>query len=77
MTRAIQIHAVGGPEVLQMAEVVVGSPGAGEVRIKHSAIGVNYIDIYHRTGLYPQPLPFIPGMGARLCVNGLPRWAQR
>jgi NADPH:quinone reductase len=62
MTRAIQIHEIGGPEVLKMSEVVIGSPGPGEVRIDHTAIGVNFIDIYHRTGLYPQPMPFIPGM---------------
>jgi len=45
-----------------MSEVVVGDPGPGEVRIDQTAIGVNFIDVYHRTGLYPQPMPFIPGM---------------
>lgn len=62
MTRAIQVKAVGGPEVLELRKVDVGAPGPGEVRLAHTAIGVNYIDIYHRKGLYPQPLPFIPGM---------------
>lgn len=64
MTRAICMHSTGGPEVLRWEEVEIGEPGAGEVRIRHRAIGLNYIDIYHRTGLYPLPggLPAIPGM---------------
>ena len=61
MTRAIQVHQTGGPEVLQWEEVEVGQPGPGQVRLKQDAVGLNYIDVYHRTGLYPQPLPFIPG----------------
>lgn len=62
MTRAIRIHATGGPEVMTWEEVDVGPPGAGEVRLRHHAIGLNFIDVYHRTGLYPQPLPFTPGV---------------
>ncbi|HLZ65766.1 MAG TPA: quinone oxidoreductase [Aliidongia sp.] len=62
MTHAIRIHKPGGPEVLQWDEISVGSPGAGQIRLRHTAVGLNYIDVYHRTGLYPQPLPFIPGM---------------
>lgn len=62
MTRAIQVHSVGGPEVLKISDVVLGNPGPGEALIRQTAIGVNYIDIYHRAGLYPQPMPFIPGM---------------
>ncbi|HEV2676868.1 MAG TPA: quinone oxidoreductase [Aliidongia sp.] len=62
MTHAIRIHKPGGPEVLQWDEIEVGSPGAGQIRLRHTAIGLNYIDVYHRTGLYPQPLPLIPGM---------------
>lgn len=51
--------------MLQWTSVVdVGSPAAGEVRLAHSAIGLNYIDVYHRNGLYPQPLPFVPGVAA-------------
>ena len=62
MSRAIRIHRVGGPEVLTMEDVAVGKPGPGEVRIRQHAIGVNFIDVYFRTGLYPVPsLPFIPG----------------
>ena len=62
MPHAIQIHELGGPEVLKWEEVVVGYPGPGEVRLRQEAAGVNFIDVYHRTGLYPQPLPFIPGV---------------
>ena len=62
MTRAIRVHLPGGPEVLQWESVDVGAPAPGEVRVRHTAIGVNFIDIYHRTGLYPQPLPHIPGV---------------
>jgi NADPH:quinone reductase len=64
MTHAIRIHQTGGPEVLKWEAVEVGNPGAGEVRIKHTAVGLNYIDVYHRTGLYPMPLPFSPGLEA-------------
>ena len=57
MTRAIRINEVGGPEALQWVEVDVGEPGPGEARIAHTAIGVNFIDTYHRSGLYPLELP--------------------
>lgn len=62
MTRAIVIHAFGGPEVLKWEEVQVGDPGPGEVRLRHTAVGLNYIDVYHRTGLYPLELPRPIGM---------------
>lgn len=62
MTRAIQIAAVGGPEQLQLADVKVGDPGPGEIRIRHHACGLNYIDVYYRTGLYPLKLPHGIGM---------------
>jgi len=63
MTKAIRVHEYGGPEVLTWGEVEVGDPGPGEVRIKQTAIGLNFIDVYGRTGLYPQAaLPFVPGM---------------
>src|SRR4030095_15232794 len=61
MPRAIRIHANGGPEVLQWEEVTVGDPGPGEARIRHTAIGVNYIDTYHRSGLYKLQLPIVIG----------------
>jgi NADPH:quinone reductase len=57
MPRAIRLHNTGGPEVLRWEEVVVGDPGPGQVRIRHTAIGVNFVDTYHRSGLYPLPLP--------------------
>src|SRR5256885_3114794 len=62
MSHAIRIHKVGGPEVLQWEEVRVGEPGSGQVKLKQEAAGLNFIDVYHRTGLYPQPLPFTPGV---------------
>lgn len=63
MTHAIRVHDYGGPEVLNWEEVEAGDPAPGEVKIKQTAVGLNYIDVYVRTGLYPQPsLPFIPGM---------------
>ena len=61
MTHAIRIHQVGGPEVLQWERVEVGDPGPGQVRLRQEAAGLNFIDVYHRTGLYPQPVPFTPG----------------
>lgn len=57
MSRAIKLYQTGGPEVLRFEEVAVGEPGPGEVRVRHTAIGVNFIDVYFRNGLYPQPLP--------------------
>jgi NADPH:quinone reductase len=57
MSKAIRVHATGGPEVLSLDEVEVGAPGVGEVQVRHTAIGLNYIDVYDRTGLYPMPLP--------------------
>ena len=57
MTKAIQINQAGGPEVLKWGDVEVGDPGAGEIRLRHSAVGLNFIDCYHRSGLYPLP-PF-------------------
>ncbi len=64
MPRAIQITAYGGPEQLQMVELAVGEPGPGEIRIRHQACGLNFIDVYQRTGLYANPLPLTLGMEA-------------
>ncbi|MBO6725178.1 MAG: quinone oxidoreductase [Rhizobiaceae bacterium] len=63
MIKAVRVHKHGGPEVLTYEDVELEKPGAGEVRIRHTAIGLNFIDCYFRTGLYPAPngLPFIPG----------------
>ena len=62
MPRAIQITAYGGPEQLQLVDLPVGDPGPGEIRIRHHACGLNYIDVYQRTGLYANPLPLTLGM---------------
>jgi NADPH2:quinone reductase len=61
MVKAIRVHHPGGPEALQLEEVDLPAPGPGEVQIRHRAIGVNFIDIYRRTGAYPAQYPFIPG----------------
>ena len=62
MPHAIRVHQTGGPEVLEWEEVEVGNPGPGQATIRQEAVGLNFIDVYHRTGLYPQPLPFTPGV---------------
>jgi NADPH:quinone reductase len=62
MTRAILFDSFGGPEVLQYRDVELAAPGQGQARVAHRAIGVNFIDVYHRTGLYPSALPLVPGM---------------
>jgi NADPH:quinone reductase len=61
MAHAIRIHAHGGPDVMKYEEVQVAAPAAGQVKLRQHAIGVNFIDTYHRSGLYPQQTPFIPG----------------
>jgi NADPH2:quinone reductase len=62
MAHAIRLAKTGGPEVLEWQQVAVGKPGQGQVRLKHSAVGLNYIDTYQRSGLYPTPLP--SGLGS-------------
>jgi NADPH2:quinone reductase len=57
MSKAIRIQQTGGPEVLRLEDVTLGALGAGEARVRQTAIGVNYVDVYHRTGVYPLPLP--------------------
>jgi NADPH2:quinone reductase len=61
MTKAVRFHKTGGPEVLQLDDVQVGEPGQGQARIRHTAIGVNFIDTYQRSGLYPMQLPQVAG----------------
>ena len=61
MAKAVRIREYGGPEVLELVEVPVGEPGPGEIRIRHHACGVNFIDVYQRTGLYQNPLPLVLG----------------
>ena len=64
MAHAIRFSKTGGPEVLQWEEVNVAQPGANEALVRHKAVGLNYIDTYHRTGLYPMPLPSGIGLEA-------------
>ena len=63
-SRTVAIAQHGGPEVLQLGSVLVGDPGAGEIRIRHKAVGLNYIDIYQRAGMYSLPMPLSMGMEA-------------
>ena len=62
MTKAIRIHANGGPEVMRWEDVPTPEPGPGEALVRHEAVGLNYIDVYFRTGLYKAPLPATIGM---------------
>ena len=71
MSHAIRIHATGGPEVLHYEDVTVGDPGPGEARVRHAAIGVNYIDTYHRSGVYKLALPSGIGMEAAGIVEAV------
>lgn len=71
MTHAIRIHQTGGPEVLRWEEVEVGAPGPGEIRVRHTRVGLNYIDVYYRTGLYATALPFTPGFEAAGVVDAV------
>jgi NADPH2:quinone reductase len=61
MPHVIRIHQHGGPEQLRWEEVTVGDPGPGQVRVRNTAVGLNFIDTYHRSGLYPMPLPLVLG----------------
>jgi NADPH2:quinone reductase len=62
MPHAIQVRQTGGPEVLSWEEVEIGEPGPGQAKLRQEAAGLNFIDVYHRGGLYQQPLPFTPGV---------------
>ena len=71
MSQAIQISEYGGPDVLRLVEVTVGEPGPGEVRVRHQACGINFIDIYQRTGLYPVKFPAVLGQEAAGVVESV------
>ena len=72
MTKAVMLENTGGPEVLRWVDYDPGQPKAGEVLVRHEAVGLNFIDVYHRTGLYPLPaLPAIPGMEGAGVVEGI------
>ena len=70
-SRAIQIHQHGGPEQLQLVQVSVGEPGPGQIRIRHKAVGLNFIDVYQRSGLYALPMPLQLGMEAAGVVEAV------
>ncbi len=71
MPKAIRIERTGGPEVMQYVDVDVGAPEPGEVQVRHEAIGLNFIDVYFRTGLYPMPLPGVLGLEAAGVVTAV------
>lgn len=73
MAKAILMRETGGPEVLRLEEIDVAPPGEGEVQVRHTAIGVNFIDVYDRTGLYPVALPAVPGREAAGVVAAVGR----
>src|SRR5580693_9984630 len=73
MSKAIRIYQYGGPEVLKWEDVEVGTPGEHEALVRHTAIGVNFADVYLRTGLYPQPLPSGIGSEAAGVVEAVGR----
>jgi NADPH:quinone reductase len=71
MAKAVRFHKQGGPEVLQYDDVQVGDPGPGQARIRHTAIGVNFVDTYQRSGLYPMQLPMVAGNEAAGVVEAV------
>ena len=71
MVKAIRIHETGGPEVLKLETVELPAPGPGQARVRHTAIGLNYIDTYHRSGLYPVPMPSGIGLEAAGIVEAI------
>lgn len=71
MPHAIVVTQTGGPEVLKWGPIDLPAPGSGEVRLRHTAVGLNFIDVYQRTGLYPMPLPFTPGLEAAGIIEEL------
>ncbi|MFL6579574.1 MAG: quinone oxidoreductase family protein [Burkholderiales bacterium] len=71
MAKAIRFHRAGGPEVLQLDDIEVGDPADGQARVRNTAIGLNFIDTYHRSGLYPMPLPSGIGLEAAAVVEAV------
>jgi len=71
MPKAIRFHAPGGPEVMRLEDVTIGDPGPGEARVRHTAIGVNFVDTYHRSGLYPLQIPSGLGVEAAGVVEAV------
>ena len=71
MTKAVRFHKTGGPEVLVYEDVDVGAPGEGQAKVRNTAVGLNFIDTYHRSGLYPLPLPSGIGLEAAGVVEAV------
>src|SRR3954470_17850356 len=71
MVKAVRVHSTGGPDVLRYEEVPIPTPGAGQVLVRIKAIGINFIEVYQRTGLYQVKVPFIPGSEAAGVVDRL------
>jgi NADPH2:quinone reductase len=71
MSKVVRFHETGGPEVLRWEDLEVGEPGEGQARVRHTAVGVNFIDTYHRSGLYPLPVPSGLGMEAAGVVEAV------
>ena len=71
MSKAIRLHKQGGPEVMVWEDIEVGEPGPGQARVRHNACGLNYIDVYHRSGLYPLQMPSGIGMEAAGVVEAV------
>jgi NADPH2:quinone reductase len=71
MTKAIRVHQAGGPEVLRWEDVSAAEPTKGQIRVRHGAVGLNYIDVYQRTGLYSMPYPAVLGMEAAGTVTAV------
>ncbi|MBT4394413.1 MAG: alcohol dehydrogenase catalytic domain-containing protein, partial [Acidiferrobacteraceae bacterium] len=77
MSHAIKIYQTGGPDEMRWEPVEVGDPGPGEIRLRHSAVGLNFIDVYFRTGVYPSPqLPFTPGLEGAGTVEAIGEGVQ-
>ncbi len=71
LSKCVQIEQFGSPDEMRLVDVAVGDPGPGEIRIRHHACGLNFIDVYQRTGLYPNPLPLRLGMEAAGVVEAV------
>jgi NADPH2:quinone reductase len=69
--KAVQVRQVGGPEVLKLVELPTPEPAEGQIRVRHEAVGLNYIDVYYRTGLYPAPMPTVLGVEAAGVVDAI------
>ena len=77
MVKAIVCHETGGPEVMKLTDITVGAPGAGEIKLRQTIAGVNFIDTYHRSGLYKMPIAHDTRHGRRWRCRRDWRWRDR